>query len=515
MTTLYAGYLHTVPRLVTLFAIQFGLKSAPFIMNLFSLLIAAVSISYIFSKDFRFIIKNDFLRFITAIFIICMPTQEVFLNITNIQWPLSIYLILWTTNLILGSGSTSPAKAIFALLGFLTCPVGVILLPALAWYVYTSRSLPVLAVLSISVLSNLFYLSSGSVGGRGFADPINIIKFISTQIFTSFCFFPPSNIVAQYGYGITYVITLILLIIFVYYARDKEPIDVWIGYLIVAYILLIAITRANFLNDLDTIMEARRYSFIPLCLMLIFCVRHASRKNYLMYLILFIFIANVASNYSITPFQDFDYQLSAEKFNASGDCYCVIPISPPGWFFNAPCACASLDAFAWCNNGYILDYWKKYEEAIDAYDEAIKLDPNYVKAWNNKGVSLGKLGQFDEGMRCFDEAIKIDSNNAEAWKNKGIVLYGQGKVDEAVKAYDEAIRLDPGLTIAWNNKGNALGKQGKFDEAIKAYDEAIRLDPKDAIAWKNKGNALMAQGSTTEANEAISRARSLGYKSQS
>ena len=84
-------------------------------------------------------------------------------------------------------------------------------------------------------------------------------------------------------------------------------------------------------------------------------------------------------------------------------------------------------------------------------------------------------GKYDEAIKAYDEAIRLDPNLAEAWNNKGNALYSQGKYDEAIKAYDEAIRLDPNFADAWCNKGNALDDKGKYDEAIKAYDEAIRL----------------------------------------
>jgi len=496
LITLYAGYLHIIPRLVTLFALQFGLKTAPFIMDFSAMLIAVASISYIFSTDFRFLIKNDVWRFITAIFIICMPVPDIFLNITNIQWPLSIYLMLWTTNLILGSGSTTPAKTLFAILGFLTSPVSVIFLPAVAWFVYKSRSIPILVVFLISVLCNIFYLAVGSMEGQDNPRLISIVRFISAHIFTNFYFYPASDIINQYGYHITYLITIITISILIYYSRNNWTIDAWIWYLFISYVLLIAIARSSYINDSDLIMRSTRFFFMPLCLLLILCVRHACKKNYLIYLIMIIFIINIASNYSITPYEDFDFKLSAEKFNASGECSCIIPINPTGWFFTVPCSCTSLDAFSWCNKGFILDYQRKYDEAIDAYDEAIELDPNYAKAWNSKGITLSKQNKLNEGIKCFDEATRLDPNYADAWKNKGIVLYGQGKYDEAVKAFDEATKIDPKMIIAWNNKGNALGKQGKFVEAIEAYDEAIRIDPKNAVAQKNKGKILTVLGRT-------------------
>ena len=59
-------------------------------------------------------------------------------------------------------------------------------------------------------------------------------------------------------------------------------------------------------------------------------------------------------------------------------------------------------------------------------------------------------GKYDEAIKAYDEAIRLDPNLAMAWSNKGNALTGQGKYDEAMKAYDEAIRLDPNLASAWN-----------------------------------------------------------------
>ena len=41
----------------------------------------------------------------------------------------------------------------------------------------------------------------------------------------------------------------------------------------------------------------------------------------------------------------------------------------------------------------------KYDEAIKAYDEAIKLDPQYAMAWYNKGNALDNQGKYDEPSR--------------------------------------------------------------------------------------------------------------------
>jgi len=163
-------------------------------------------------------------------------------------------------------------------------------------------------------------------------------------------------------------------------------------------------------------------------------------------------------------------------------------------------------AAAWNNKGIILEGQGKYDEAIKAYDEVIRLDPNLAEAWHNKGVAFGKQSKYDEAIQAYDEAIRLNPNYANAWYNKGAALGKQGKYDEAIKAYDEVIRLDPNYAEPWNNKGNALYAQGKYDEAIKAYDEAIRLDPNLAEAWHNKGVALGKQSKYDEAIKAYDEA---------
>jgi len=171
------------------------------------------------------------------------------------------------------------------------------------------------------------------------------------------------------------------------------------------------------------------------------------------------------------------------------------------------------DPVEWNNKGVALYNEGKYDEAIQAYDEAIRLDPEMAMAWYNKGNALYVLGKYDEAIQAYDEAIRLDSEFASAWNNKGVALISQGKYDEAIQACNEAIRLDNEFASAWNNKGFALISQGKYDEAIQACDEAIRLDNESAFAWNNKGNALYGLGKYDEAIQACDEAIRLDNES--
>ena len=137
--------------------------------------------------------------------------------------------------------------------------------------------------------------------------------------------------------------------------------------------------------------------------------------------------------------------------------------------------------------------------------------------WYNKGLALEDQFKWNESIIAYDEAIKLDPNYAAAWSNKGHMLFVLNKYDEANKCYDEAIKLNPNDATTWLKKGYALSYLGehtpsKSEEAIKAFDEAIRLDPKSGEAWNAKGLTLFDLGRTSESNAAYAKAKELGYE---
>ncbi len=153
------------------------------------------------------------------------------------------------------------------------------------------------------------------------------------------------------------------------------------------------------------------------------------------------------------------------------------------------------------NQGIIFFISGENDDAIKAFDEAIKILPDYADAWNGKAMVLERQGKYDEAVKAYDGAIMGKAHElAVAWNSKGEALYAQGKYDEAIVAYDEGIRIDSNLTDAWSNKGVILDAQGKHDGAIKCFDEALRLDPQNVIRLSiYKGVALYGQANYTEA----------------
>jgi len=144
---------------------------------------------------------------------------------------------------------------------------------------------------------------------------------------------------------------------------------------------------------------------------------------------------------------------------------------------------------------------KKYPEAIEEYDKALVIDPNFKEAHNGKGNALFLLGRYEEAIKEYDKALAIDPNDEEAHNKKGFVLFWHlGRYEEAIKEYDKALAINPNDEEAHHNKGYVLLYHlGRYEEAIKGYDKALAINPNDEVAHHNKGYALYLLGRYEEA----------------
>lgn len=151
--------------------------------------------------------------------------------------------------------------------------------------------------------------------------------------------------------------------------------------------------------------------------------------------------------------------------------------------------------------GLALDNKGKYEEAMEKYDEAIKLNSSYPELYNNRGLAKKNLRQYQEAIIDYDKAIELKPDYIEAYDNRGNAKNNLGQYQEAIVDYNKAIELNPNNATAYNNRGTAKSYMGQHQEAIADYSKAIELNPKYADAYHNRGEANQALGREQEADE--------------
>lgn len=149
---------------------------------------------------------------------------------------------------------------------------------------------------------------------------------------------------------------------------------------------------------------------------------------------------------------------------------------------------------------------KRYEEALEAYDKAIQIQPNYVEAWNGRGKGLDYLQRYEAAINAFDSALKIQQNNLEAWTNKGNLQIKLQQYTEAIASFDKAVKIKPNYSPAWYRRGLALHNLRRYQEAVESYDKAVEFKPDSSESWYQRGNALINLQKYKEAVESYDKA---------
>ncbi len=135
------------------------------------------------------------------------------------------------------------------------------------------------------------------------------------------------------------------------------------------------------------------------------------------------------------------------------------------------------DAEGWIAKGVALRNLDRYEEAISAYDNALKLDPFNPDSWIKKSYALAKLARYNESLECASQAINLNSSLKSAWFNKGSVLTFMGKFNESLEAFDKALELDKSDEDIWSHRGYVLKRMHRYNESLICFDKAIEMNP--------------------------------------
>jgi hypothetical protein len=100
------------------------------------------------------------------------------------------------------------------------------------------------------------------------------------------------------------------------------------------------------------------------------------------------------------------------------------------------CKIQPQSAEAHYNRGTLLGQMDRFDDELDAYQQAIRLKPRFVRAYVNLGVVLRDLGRFDEALLQFKKALAIDPNDAGARTNRAHTNLLLGEFEHGWREYE-------------------------------------------------------------------------------
>jgi tetratricopeptide (TPR) repeat protein len=120
-----------------------------------------------------------------------------------------------------------------------------------------------------------------------------------------------------------------------------------------------------------------------------------------------------------------------------------------------------------------------YDQAIQSYQSALEVWPDYAEARVGLGDARQAKGQYDDAIEEYKKALAIEPTNARVYLGMGKIYYNEKQLyHESVAAYQQAIVLDPKLLDAHLSLGEMYEEKGLYDEAVARYTHVLSLEPK-------------------------------------
>jgi tetratricopeptide (TPR) repeat protein len=144
----------------------------------------------------------------------------------------------------------------------------------------------------------------------------------------------------------------------------------------------------------------------------------------------------------------------------------------------------------------------RYEEAVAALRESVRLSPNWDAPHSVLAMALTELGCLDEAIEQLNLVVETTSSKdlkILAYYDIGNAYADLGQYERAIESYQQAIKLDATLSKPHNNLGLAYAALGRLAEAVHEFEEAVRLKADYADAHFNLGVAYLQSGKKEEA----------------
>lgn len=171
------------------------------------------------------------------------------------------------------------------------------------------------------------------------------------------------------------------------------------------------------------------------------------------------------------------------------------------------------DADAWYYLGRAKYNENRFADAVQCFQQALKLDPKSVKAQDNLGLSYQGLGQTDAAIAAYQTAIAWQSDsaikNAGPLLDLGILLMEQNRTQEAVPYLTQAVTIAPKEPRHHEELGKAYMRLEEWQKAQAELETAVALSPQNSRLHYLLGRVYSKEGFAEKAKEEFARSETL------
>jgi len=142
----------------------------------------------------------------------------------------------------------------------------------------------------------------------------------------------------------------------------------------------------------------------------------------------------------------------------------------------------------WYEKADVLLDLDKNREAIDAYWQMYKVNPQYKWCYYNMARGYKNLSMLDSALYFINLHIDHHTDDGDGFDVKGDIFYARNDYPAAIAQYSEAIVLDPKKERFYEDRGDAYFSNNENEKALADFNKAAELDTKKPYPLERIGD---------------------------
>ena len=142
---------------------------------------------------------------------------------------------------------------------------------------------------------------------------------------------------------------------------------------------------------------------------------------------------------------------------------------------------------------------KKYPQARAAFEQTVKVNPNYEAGYFNLGITHKIMNANDAALTAFTKAASLKPGYVRAWIEIARVQDKQRKYAESLANYQKALSLEPANLSALKEMAQVYAKSKDTKQAERYFKEALTLGDSDPVTYYNLAAVQLEAGKTADA----------------
>jgi tetratricopeptide (TPR) repeat protein len=163
-------------------------------------------------------------------------------------------------------------------------------------------------------------------------------------------------------------------------------------------------------------------------------------------------------------------------------------------------------------NGLKFTNSNRYNQAISAYQEALKIEADNTLALINLAVEMADMVSFIASFEKEVGTINIEQRSKKIGNDASFSAIQIESFHESIMILEHLQKVSPTQSVVLYNLGNINALAGNMDSAISYFSKSIETNPLMAEAWYNRGLIHLMQNENNEGCIDMGKAGELGIK---